>query len=204
MSGFNLGFAAMSFTIRAGGTHTSATFWVSETSMPAYPAAGSINVSSTVCISVLGFTTTRKLLLSYDLQTMSERVRTNVPHTGSYSISIMGVNFGENAYSQQERVGGSSAETSRWVSDTSISCAKASGSLNLVGINSVTVQEMRASVSESISFDVPEINTFLYANLPGHLILKRFTVFGNSLSIDHACAKMSIGLSSCQETKWLS
>jgi hypothetical protein len=207
MHGINLGPAALTFTIRVGSTQTSATFWVSDTSMSAYPVGGVTHKNMLVCISVMGFASTSRSILSYDVESLIgplHRYRVNTPHTGSFSISMSGTSFGENTYSQQGRIGNSAGEGSRWTSDTTVSCAKPSGSQNLAGITSVTIHEQTGSMSDSFSVDIPEAKALLHANLPGHVIGRRFTVFGTAMDIQHVSAKMNIGGSNCQATQWLS
>ena len=207
MHGTNLGPAALTFTIRSGSTQTSATFWVSDTSMPAHPAAGITRSDALVCISVTGFAVTSVSVLSYDAQLLigpAHRYQVNAPHTGSFSISMSGANFGENMYSQHSRMGNSAGEASMWTSDTTVSCAKPSGTQNLAGVTSLTIQEQTGSISQTFSVDVPEVKALFHANLPGHMIGMRFTVFGEAMDCQHASAKISIGGSNCLATQWLS
>ena len=201
----NLGPASMSFTIRFGGTHASATFWVSTTTMHVIPAAGHSNSDSRVCISVVQIVRSARSILSYDLQSLHTRNRGNTPHTGSYLISIMGTTFARHDFSHSNRMGVSSGEVSAWVSDTTVSCATAAGSLNLAGVSVVTIQESSGSITEAASFDLPQARSLLHSNLPGHRVeTKSFTIFGQGLSVDLLTARMAIGGSSCAATQWRS
>jgi hypothetical protein len=121
-----------------------------------------------------------------------------------FFIDVQGANFAYNDYSQQVRVGGTSAENSAWSSLTSVHCLSAQGASGSQPIV-ITVWRLAGSSSDLYSVDLTSLSTARASNLAstGNFSMT-VTVFGVNLGAQWLTSMLTIGQTACEGTGWIS
>ena len=118
----------------------------------------------TICFNHTNFTETNA---AYTCHTLSRNltVHSNVPKTGSVSLTLQGANFGRIELSPQVSFGGTGCESTHWISDTTLQC------LSMYSLGSteslfLTIGVKRVIVTEAFSTDTAMLSCLWGANVP--------------------------------------
>ena len=142
----------------------------------------------------------------YIPQPAGPRVRgySNSPSTGSYVLTVAGMNFGANggSMSPRTRIGGTACEGSPWISDTTVRCLTPSGvkgTMKLV----VTAGIRAGTLTEAFSFDVPSLSVLEVGNraTTGSASV---TVHGSNFGNFSYTQAARVGDTACEATDWTS
>jgi hypothetical protein len=135
MSGFNFGRTDYSSRSRVGGTVSYRTDWLSDTQVSIVIPPGICN-NVEVSLTVARQVDTHTRAWSYDAPRISPEpadpnhntvIPPNSPTTGGTTLTLFGANFGVFGYSGNGKYGGTSAEASRWKSDSSTALKSPAG-----------------------------------------------------------------------------
>jgi hypothetical protein len=127
----------------------------------------------------------------------------NAPCNTPKELTIFGDNFGGQDYQHAvAKVGGTTCITTKWKSDSTITCTTPQGALGEQDII-VSMESMVASITKAFSFDSPTITKMLSQNGPagaGHPV----TLFGKNFGTYMASQTVFIGDSKAQPVEWTS
>ena len=143
--------ADLSSRARLGSTPPQATQWVSASSILCSPSSSVSRQTVRVGMTTgeRGGSTTAAF--SVDLGSASGMSPTNLPATGSRSITVIGSNFAAASYSGKFRPAASAAETTRWTSESAVLGLGAAG-VKYTHRILVTCHEAAGSRSEAFSY----------------------------------------------------
>ncbi|EKX32939.1 hypothetical protein GUITHDRAFT_120857, partial [Guillardia theta CCMP2712] len=119
VGGAGYGFTAYSLQGRSGLSACEASTWLSDTALSCLESSGpggSQRVSVTVDERVSSVTDA----YSADRTRVSSVLRSNVPSTGSLSVTLVGAGAGLAGYSPIARAAPTASEVTAWLSDTSL------------------------------------------------------------------------------------
>jgi hypothetical protein len=164
VAGMNFGEAGFTASTRFGGTACQSTNWTSDTAIMCQVPAGIASTKNMV-VTVERQVGTLTQVFSYDSNVLKSVIRANVPATGSVMITVVGAAFGTSSYSSVLNVYGTAAETTVWVSDTSMLCRVSAGIMSTRAI-SVTAGVRVGTVTEIVTYDTPTATLTWPANTP--------------------------------------
>ena len=148
------GFGLVSLTHRARLGDTACrmhSLWHSETSVSCLMALGNL-ASRRVALSATSHTSSLSSMFSFDILQMSEMLRSNVPGTGAFSITIQGTGLGVLRMSASARAGATQMEASVWVSDTSLRSFEPSSGVRSTRRVSMTAGRESGSITSAFSY----------------------------------------------------
>ncbi len=126
----------------------------------------------------------------------------NQPTTGSVSLTISGSNLGTQDYSTFRRLGVSSAESVRWVSDTVVITKVSAGSFGTLSLE-MTVARIRNTRTEFFSYNFEVTSSVLVLNSPTSGSIT-FTILGSGMSLQqYTLVSRSAGTSQ-ESSQWQS
>ena len=153
----------------------------------------------TICFNHTNFTETNA---AYTCHTLSRNltVHSNVPKTGSVSLTLQGANFGRIELSPQVSFGGTGCESTHWISDTTLQC------LSMYSLGSteslfLTIGVKRVIVTEAFSTDTAMLSCLWGANVPSTGSTS-VTVMGASLGSSAVTQCARLGQTVCTGTNW--
>ena len=200
---FGAGLVGYHLTTRAAISHTTAesTEWISDSSLfckHALSIRGSMAVSVTSGLLVASLTQA----YSVDLVTVSFLGPQNQLATGSASMTVQGSAMGHSRYTIAGRPGDTGNEASTWVSDTMLVCLTRHGARHSTSMV-VTSGERGGTRTEVISFDSISLSSMVTQNSP---VTGSGTVsiIGGGLGHASLTAGGRVGVTACEETKWVS
>ena len=199
--GAGMGLGAYSATSRMGRTACEATTWASDTAMLALVGggvmrSGQVSVTAGMLVGSLssGFSVGRGVI--------SLMRRSNVPTSGSVSITVYGAGAGHEAYTGVLRVGLTACQATIWQSDTSLVCQVGSRVMGSVLV-SVSVGQQVGSMTSGVSADTGMMSVTGRRNTAATGSAS-ITVFGAGLG-SHGYTVMSrAGGTGCESTDWVS
>ncbi|MGB1593139.1 MAG: IPT/TIG domain-containing protein, partial [Promethearchaeia archaeon] len=151
--------AGYTWATRTGHTGASATSWATDTQLVCVLAAGGAGGSRALVVTGGRRVGSLTKAISYDGSTMRGTTRTNTPSTGSSSLTVSGLGFGNKQASLSARLSSSVAGETLWCSLTSIPVAFASGS-GKAPVLTVSIVQQSSSASELVSYDSPGLFRF--------------------------------------------
>ena len=80
-----------------------------------------VSFDASTALTIAGLVATARALFSFDAPAVSSAGR-NGPQTGGIAVSVLGLNFAFNDYTQSVRLGGAGCELTSWASGTSLLC----------------------------------------------------------------------------------
>ena len=193
-----------SLSSRHGDTTCVRTNWVSGTVVFVKAAAGqrhSWDVGLTIVtqISTLSGSTT------YDSPKLSTLSSVNGPGTGSRPVTIHGLNFAQYDTTQFVRIGGTAAEASWWISDTSVYGLTSAGGDYLELAKVTTVATQIETASASFTFDGPTISQ-IGEHFTNCTACNQFEMLGQGFGhLSHSLkARLGGVAGACEATTWIS
>ena len=203
VTGQNFGWLDMSPTVRVGGSMSEATKWLSDSAIlvKLTPGAG---LALDATVTVAGLLATAVKGYTYDKASVSSPKPMNVPTSGAISITVHGFNFGATSWfiSAATRLGGTANEASSWVSDSSVPCKAAAGTVRVASMVLTIERLSAATVSTSLSYDVPLVNGIAPGNVPSNA--SAVMLVGTGLGQNDISAVGAAGGSAAEATSWLS
>ena len=207
VSGRAFGEFGFSQTVRLGGTACETTVWKSESSLVCR-GAGGVRGMLNLIVTVDSRYQTLTEAFTYDKNIINPSTGSNfnMPTTGSRSVTVTGLNFGEADYTARTRMGFTAAEASNWLSDTSIAVRPASGlrATRSVMITLVYLHDTEGrigSATETFSYDAPSLSVVKQVNLPA--TGSSVTVFGTSFAQHGYTQAGRVGDTACEATDWV-
>ena len=211
--GFTMGDATPTF--RSGGTVAEATRWVADTVVNCRAASGSANTAG-IALSIEEYINTETEAHSYD-SPKSSALRSRNSLLSQAQTVADGGNFGFVLYTIRTVMGLSTAEATKWFSDSSLLCTRSMG----IGQSrrfSLTVGFGMGSLTAAYSFDKPVasgliwsifvqyVNLNILVGVPNSPPLAKGTIFiaGTSFGIAYFSQQGRAGSSSQAATVWFS
>eukprot|EP00960_Hanusia_phi_P031190 749137-Hanusia_phi.AAC.1 len=108
-------------SIRLGYTNCESSAWVSDTSLLCH-VASSISSHNEIIVTAGEKVGTISKCYFYDNPTLSSVRTPNVVFSETTSITVFGKNYGEAAFTDMIRIGGTACENSRWLSESAVVC----------------------------------------------------------------------------------
>jgi len=185
--------------IRPGQTGCEATEWESETSVSCLLSG---RASSTRRLSITSGDQVYSLSLSWsvDIPAISATFGANVASTGSSRFTVFGIDFISWASTPRLVLSGSAAESSSWVSGTSLYCLSSVGS-QVTNRLCVTSQRRQGSISQIFSFDLHLISSVTPPNSAAQG-RRAELLSGLSFGTHDQSVQARIGSTACQVTQW--
>jgi hypothetical protein len=185
--------------------------WLSSTSMTARVPPG---LGSEHNISVMAGNLKSQpapfARFSYDAPTASSVTICNGPVSGNLWILVGGSNLGTFDSTPKVRLGATSCEGTRWISNEQIECKIPAGDGMLRDIT-ITVQcqvDAWGTLSQVFSYDLIEIVTYdvgnltyIKSNLPSTGSVS-ISVIGTNLGLENSCPKTRFGGTHCEASDW--
>eukprot|EP00960_Hanusia_phi_P007382 210360-Hanusia_phi.AAC.1 len=137
---------------------------------------------------------------SFDYPMVSFSSLFNFPSTGSVILSAWGSLLRD--VSSKLRIGHTSAESSLWISETSMSCQVTQGSGKTSGA-CISVVHASGSLTELLTFENTFVSTLSTANF-FQKVNRTFVVVGESFMPYSLSPMLTIGSSSSEATSWIS
>lgn len=223
-SGLNFGtHSHTAFKGRIGGTACVSTAWDTVSSivckLPAgvHSASGETSAGRAAVLTVgaeKGSNTLRKTLtfsqaFTYDAPVLKASFdasntyrKGNGPATGGTTITLQGENFGAQGYSSHIAVGGTTAQSVAWTSDTELLVRVSPG----IGSNrdlTISVVGRVGTLAAQFDFDPPTLTATVGYNGPatgGSLL----TFFGINFGVVDFTSVAKVGVKMCAKTEWTS
>jgi len=185
-----------------GGTGCEATVWKSSTSAVCKTPRGLLfpkPLAITVGLSIS--TTTR--LFTFDSPRAVAILYPNGPLFGGVISTILGENFGWLDLSPQTRIGGTSCESSQWLSDSSVHCKVIPG-YGLAIDMALTVEAMLSTIFGGFSYDQATIQSTQHQNVPSTGAVS-VSIFGFNFGVStwYVTPVARMGMSACENSLWL-
>jgi len=141
-------------------------------------------------------------MFSFDAPTLANMSTVHFPTTGSSIVSMTGHDLGTNQYSSAVRMGGSAAEFTMWVGDSSVIARVPSGvSSGLGAIISVATE--LSTATGAWTYFAPNLTAIDPANGP-ILGQQNITMFGTNFGQNDYAVTASIGGTACPEMHFTS
>jgi len=237
--GSNFGVFRASGKGKYGDTSGEASKWVSD-STTAFRSPAGVAAGLTAAYTVCGRFGSVEMQLSYDVPTVTDQTPSNGATDGGSTITLLGLNFGTADYSSRAAVGthtnatlvyldgagglqnynvsgGTSCETTRWLSETSASCKVAAGAGVEYGVSfTVGVQVGTQATGHFYSYDKPVMTAAFPANGPayggenvtlsfgGELTTYSITMLGRDFGRADYSPKARLGDTDCMAAQWVS
>jgi len=141
-------------------------------------------------------------VVSYDHYSVSGALACNCGTSGSVSVTIVGVGFGNVVRSVGMRIGGTSCEGTAWVSSSSLLCKVGAGALSGHGL-CASVGLQVGSLSELVSYDGASMSGAVWCNA-GTSGSVSVTVVGSGFGGAARSWSVRLGGTSCEGTGWVS
>jgi hypothetical protein len=205
VSGSQFGIASFCASLRFGLTNCEASVWFSDTSIPIKRAKGFQR--SLLSLVTLGHSPSSQTeFLSFNAPNFRDLVADsglqNRPSTGTSSLTVGGVNFGVSSICPRSVISSTQCESSLWDSNTGVVCKVVPfGSRSLRAF--LTVGNSGATISQSFSFDLPDLSTTYGRNrkVNGNIFVRiAGSGFGNP---EQTLGSRSSG-SACEQSIWMS
>ena len=148
---------------RMGSTAVESSIWISDTCMHLKTVEG---YHRTLRLTLTSGERSASVSesLSFDLISMhsnafavNSSAAFNVASSGSYSLTVYGINLGVSANSHQSRISGSAVEATNWISTTALPCRVSFGNGASAKLQ-VTAGVQSGTWSSSVSFSAPTFN----------------------------------------------
>jgi hypothetical protein len=139
-------------------TKSQGTFWISDSVMTAVSSRLEVGHSRRVVLSAGLKVGTISNIFSYDSSNLRGLPKANSASTGSVLMLLIGGRYGLASSTAEAMFGVTSAESSRWLSDSACLCSAASGNTKS-RIVTLTAGEQVGSCSEVNSFYLPMIDS---------------------------------------------
>ncbi|EKX51734.1 hypothetical protein GUITHDRAFT_102340 [Guillardia theta CCMP2712] len=212
--GSDFGASEPCLATRMGGTASPSVRWLSESSIVSLRSSGGNDGYPTRPVVLSGSAQPASLTGSYSYDKSVFNLAShpaNGPMTGAVWVSVLGKDFAVVDYTGRARLGATSAEASRWTSDTSIWLQSAASTGTSLSIRFTSVGDSALSLpllSGSFTFDSPAVSRLETGNVPAFIInelltpsdgrLKQVGSFG---SFDGS-GQTRVGGSSSAFTRW--
>jgi len=204
--------------LRAGGTASDSTYWVSDSSLLGLLSPGvcpfrplAVSVMTLVGTASGGFSFDKPVIYWNDTSKMfsgplvdngdGATFTPNAPAAGNQNATIGGVNFGKNDYTVKARIGATSLLLMQWSSDTAVVGLVAPGVCRSLNTSMVVCNQVATS-SKVFSYNRPQVD-MNGTNTPTTgkqvLVLNGLNYGANSYS-----PSVRLGVSSGQATHWTS
>lgn len=200
----NLGLSSASPASRVGFTAYEVTCWISGSSLLALTAFG-LKTGISVITSVGETTGSQTQSFTFDNLFLDVAIirSTNIPKAGvALDLSFIGHKFSFSNFSPRVIAGLTFCETSRWYSDSCISCRAPQGT-EVQGIHllSAVIMGMTVAVTKRMSYDALSLSgcQMANANTRGRFFL---TVHGSTFGIASYTQRSMLGFSVADVTIW--
>lgn len=204
LRGAGFGRADTSPRARVGDTACAETAWTSDSAVAcgSAPLLGA-GASLTAALTVGGQRAALCEDLSGGLPAATALAPSNLPVAGApRALSVLGRNFGAALACVGARVGGTAAESTRWLSASSLALRVARGAGRATGTWLVlTVQGLRATAPLALSFDAPAPAPGGARNLPASGGAAA-TLAGQNLGAADLSPRLRVGASACGASAW--
>ncbi|KAJ1465477.1 hypothetical protein T484DRAFT_1864633, partial [Baffinella frigidus] len=232
ISGGNLGSAGYTVKPRVGATVCEASEWESDSAL-ACKTPGGVFATRRLAVTAGVRVGTLTEALSYDVPMLGGGLdlnettdknartfsRTNMPSTGSASVTVVGSGLGRSDYTGASRIGSTACEASEWESDSSMRCLSSGGVFGTLRV-AVTAAARAGSVTEGLSYDSPALvggqnatalahnedaanATLTPGNIPSMGAIS-ITVVGSGLGVADYSAAARFGDTGCEASEWVS
>jgi len=179
ISGSNFGPFATSTKARISFTAFQAVGWISDSSVICKSPRGYMQVSF-LAVTTAILSSTTSAAFSFESPSISMSVRTNVPASGSSSVTLIGNAYSLFDASASSQVGGTSVHASTWFSVSSIRLKVGSGAFS--SLSSVISLKLRSSLTQLFSYDVSVVSSINVPFLPSSGSVS-MTVFGRNYGV---------------------
>jgi len=189
-------------TVHIGGLACRTASWSANTQVSC-ATERQTGASHSVRLAARNVVATGLRIFSYDSPVITSVSEINGPPTGSNSVTVVGMNFGNPNLCPTVRIGLTACQTSSWRSETSIICHAAPGVGNTIEL-SFTLDSLIGTLVGSYTYSGPVIAGFNVKNGPttgGASV----TIFGNNFGVSDPTPTAFIGpgtLYSCTTTAW--
>ena len=133
IQGAGLGNVQITGNARVGHSSCEASAWLSSTSLKCRAMHGD-KVTRRTSVSAAQSVSSSSEVISLDLTELSSSMSSNVCVSGSASVTIQGKNVGASRSCAMASISASSCESSRWVSDSALSCQAGAGLRQKLGV----------------------------------------------------------------------
>lgn len=137
---------------------------------------------------------------TYDAPVVTFPSVSNGAASGNTPIVISGMNYGFSDLSLTARVGASACTTSKWVTDTALSCTLAVGA-GMQHSAAVTASRMVGSQSLVFTYDSPAVTSVALTNAAGSGGVY-VTVTGTNFGVDNLSGVVKLGDTACATVVW--
>jgi hypothetical protein len=201
VSGSDFGTFDSSILSRVGSSASSATFWTSDTSFIGRVSSGT--GAAKLVVGTVGMQeTTAATLFSYKQPFVSSLGLVNFCPAKSAMFTLQGVDFGNILMTGQARQSDTSAASSLWTSDTTLS-AKSITSIGKSIRISVTISCLINVNLVPASFDSAAISQIQAGNVASNL-KSEFKTSGSSLAVFDNTIRSRVLGTACEMTRWSS
>jgi hypothetical protein len=203
VQGRYFGRSTQSFTMRIAGTYCPSTTWISDTTLTVRNAGGIALFSDLVVTIQAHHLTSMTGMMSFDQPSWKSSQRVNVPTRGDVLLTVKGLNFGMQHWTQSQSVGKTACESSMWISDSTVVCSPSSGVHNSWQL-SVTLGRQHARISQAISYDVSSIDSLRRSNLGPQPSSEEHMILGSNFGRHDTTIVARICQTTCPSTSWWS
>jgi hypothetical protein len=203
VQGNRVGLFSASQSIRLSITSSVQSLWISDSSVSSRACSG-VGIFRLVRISSGSQISPQQVSASFGIPELSSSQPSNLPVSGSTSVTVFGREFGRFCSSAIIFVQESRCESSFWLANSAILCKVASGSGFQVSA-SATVAQQFSTITKFASFDAPIVivhnsGTF---NSPSSGCIS-VTATGFSFGLTQTSASTRFGTTSCEQSSWRS
>ena len=125
----------------------------------------------------------------------------NAPGTGSVSLTVAGLNFGNLDPTPRQRIDGSACEVTEWVADSTMRCKTAAGVGGTKYMTLTIDLQVAWTITEIISHDIPSLSVMRRTNRAGTGSAS-ITVHGANFGHAAYTLIMRMGHTSTERTTW--
>ncbi len=199
--GGNFGAWDISASARIGQTRCESTFWISDSAVKC-KLAGGIGVSLDLSVTTTGQVGLFASSVSYNGPTLTSATPRVLETTGSYSLTVFGSGFGIFDLTTRVRIGGTSAMSSLWISDSCLFVKQAAGVGESQSVT-ITAAVQKGSSTSIFSFAKAFLSSLSFHALPttgSFSIVAR----GGRFGVNDYSMRSRIGYTACESSEWMS
>ena len=177
--------------------------WVSYSSTNCRTSSG-IGGSQNVILSVAVRASVLSGQFSFNNPVVTSGTPTNVPNSGSVSVTVVGFSFGNTRTSVVVSVRASACSASAWRSHSSV-MSKINYAGSLTHFDSTVIVSLASqygSITSYVSYNHPIVSSLSRNNGPrlGNIFV---SVFASSFGVSDLCPSSRLGASSCSSSVWM-
>ena len=203
--GSNMGLYRISPKARIGVTAAESTVWESTSSMLGMVARGTLGSRKLDLTATMQNGGTVTDSLSYNSPSLSSLIPENGAMVDTVVVTSAGSNFGSMSVTNQFRVGHTAAESSVWISDTSVFGMTPTGGPEKYGrLFAISSGQMLAgSLTNTFTYNNPILSAPAPSNVP-YVGEVSMSIIGLGFSISSFSQSNRLGGTSCEATGWIS